>query len=180
MPNRLIVIYGQEGVGKSTITPRLRNYIKNSAAIDAEDLSQFNPWTHSRNDFDLIWKNIVSLTKNFWEAGYNNVIAGSFFDYYSEFNNFLKLLSEETFEIILIQLCARKDVRDIRRAKRNKIYNKEESEFIDINFPEDNTIGRSSIDHQCIRINNENQSIDETIHEILKEINTHSKCKVFM
>ncbi|HCG02046.1 MAG TPA: hypothetical protein DEV93_16070 [Chloroflexi bacterium] len=41
---RLLIIVGQEGTGKSTLTRALVPHVQPGAAIDAEDVGQVNPW----------------------------------------------------------------------------------------------------------------------------------------
>jgi adenylylsulfate kinase-like enzyme len=162
----LIILLGQEGVGKTTMTSRLSSYIPYSAQIDAENVGQVNPWEHNEKFLQLLWKNIIDVTNNFWSHGFKTVIAGSFFDYYSEYQQFRNLLPED-INVCVIHLCASKPVRDQRRRERVKAYNKEESDWIDENYPEDDEFGKHKDALDYLRIDTSNLSIDETIAAIL-------------
>ncbi len=63
MKKRLLIITGQEGVGKTTTTKELVSHIQNSAAIDGEDLGHINPWKYEKV-LDVIGKNILSVINN--------------------------------------------------------------------------------------------------------------------
>ena len=166
----LIIIFGQEGVGKTTIISTLPEYIPNSAGVDGEDLLNVNPWAWNEKTLKLLWKNIIDTTRNFWAFGYNPVITGSFFNYYFEFREFKKFLPERT-NIIVIQLCADREVRDRRRRKRPKEYQKEVSDWVDKNYPEDQEFREQSNIESYLRINNGEQEVEETIAIILEHLN---------
>lgn len=76
--NKVYIISGPAGVGKSTISKELTKKFKNSAYISGDDISHMhingrkNPW--ERSEEVLIWDNILSLTQNFIKYG-NDVIV---------------------------------------------------------------------------------------------------------
>jgi energy-coupling factor transporter ATP-binding protein EcfA2 len=76
---RLILITGQEGAGKTTIIRALLPHTPQSARIDGEDVAQINPSLFDAAFWELLRCNVGGLVRNFWQAGYTNVIAGSFF-----------------------------------------------------------------------------------------------------
>jgi GTPase SAR1 family protein len=163
----LIIIFGQEGAGKTTIISRLIKYIPHSAQIDAENVGQVNPWVYNNEFLRLLGKNVLDLTHNFWDFGYNTVVTGSFFDHYSQYLEFRNLLPQDT-HITLIHLFASKTVRDHRREKRAKSYNKKESDWVDENYPDDPEFSRHAGEHTYISIDTSDLSIDATISLILK------------
>ena len=163
----LIIIFGEEGAGKTTTIPRLIKYIPHSAQIDAENVGQVNPWVYNKEFLQLLWKNVLDLTHNFWSFGYNTVVTGSFFGLYSEYLEFKNLLPQDT-NITLIHLFASKAVRDHRREKRAKPYNKKVSDWIDENYPDDPEFSKHADEHHYIRIDTSNLSVDTTISLIIK------------
>jgi GTPase SAR1 family protein len=165
----LIIIFGQEGVGKTTIISKLIEYIPQSAQMDAENLGQVNPWVYDEKFLQLLWKNVVDLTFNFWDFGYNTVITGSFFDDYSQFKEFRSLLPQD-IHMTVIHLCANKSVRDHRREERVKPYNKKESDWVDENYPEDREFSEHTDEVHYIRIDTSNLSMDATISLIMKHL----------
>jgi len=79
MKKRLWIVSGPAGVGKSTTAKRLVQNMKKSAYVSGDDISHMvvsgreRPWESERAN-DLVWKNIVALTENFVEAGYDVVV----------------------------------------------------------------------------------------------------------
>lgn len=166
---RLIIITGQEGSGKTTIIRALLPHTPNSARIDAEDLGQTNPWKMDDHFIKLLWRNVLDLTNNFWEAGYSNVIAGSFLNTYDEYKEFRKNLPEDT-KVFIIQLCASGDVRDTRRIKRKKPTKKEWRDIADAHTPQDETLKEATGEYKFIRIDNSNLTVEETVSKIKEAI----------
>jgi ABC-type multidrug transport system ATPase subunit len=68
--NRLILVTGEEGAGKSTIIRALLLRTPDGAGIDAEDVGRTNPWPMDDEFFDLLRRNVAGLVENFWAAGY--------------------------------------------------------------------------------------------------------------
>lgn len=166
----LIIILGQEGAGKTTIISKLGQYIPNSAHFDAESVGQVNPWNYDKKFLNLLWENTIDLMNNFWNYDYNNVITGSFLGCYHEYKEFRLSVPKEV-NITIIQLCASKIVRDKRRKKRLKIYDKKESDWIDENYPEDLEFIKHIDEYKYIRIDNDYLTIDKTIEKILNVLN---------
>lgn len=158
----LIVVVGQEGVGKSTICRALVPGTPTSAKIDADDIGQVSPCKMDAEFMRLVWKNTVALTTNYWEAGYCNVIAGSFFDELREYLQFRKALAPDA-HIYLAHLCASKDVRDQRRIERSKSSSKEWRDWIDEAYQEDVSLGAAPQDYRYIRVDNDHLTIPETV-----------------
>lgn len=76
--NKLYLITGPAGVGKSTISKMLANKIEKSALIEGDDLynivknGYISPWKDG-NKLDLMWDNILYLINNFLKEGFNVV-----------------------------------------------------------------------------------------------------------
>lgn len=77
--NKVYIISGPAGVGKSTIAKALVKSLPNSSYISGDYISHMHvngrkkPW-ESQEESSLIWENILSLTKNFLKYGNNVVI----------------------------------------------------------------------------------------------------------
>jgi hypothetical protein len=162
----LIIVFGQEGAGKTTIISRLIKYIPYSAQIDAENVGQVNPWVYNEEFLQLLWKNVLDLTQNFWSFGYSTVITGSFLGLYSQYLEFRNLLPPDT-HITLIHLFASKAIRDQRREKRAKPYNKKKSDWVDENYPDDPEFGNHASELHYFGIETSDLSIDATLSLIM-------------
>lgn len=79
MKNKVYMISGPAGVGKSTTAKSLVNQFNHSAYISGDLISHMHvqgrkkPW-ESEEETSLIWNNILSLTKNFLAFGNDVVI----------------------------------------------------------------------------------------------------------
>jgi hypothetical protein len=153
---------GQEGTGKSTIVRALLHRTPRAAQIDAEDVGQVNPFEMNEAFIELLWKNVLALIVNFWEAGYSNVIAGSFLSTYEEYRRFRQQLPKDV-DIYLVHLCTSKPVRDQRRIERAKPTSKYWRDRIDLLYPEDTTLQNAQDDYRYIRVDNDHLSIDDTV-----------------
>jgi hypothetical protein len=91
--NRLILVTGEEGAGKSTVIRALLPHTPDGARIDAEDIGQTNPCRMDDEFFGLLRRNVAGLVENFWTAGYANVVAGSFLRGYADYLAFRQLLA---------------------------------------------------------------------------------------
>jgi hypothetical protein len=106
---RLIIISGEEGAGKSTIVRALLPSTPYGARIDAEDIGQTNPCPMDDTFFDLLRRSAAGLVENFWAAGYVNVIAGSFLRRYSDYISFRQLVQPSA--VFLVDLLVEKGAR---------------------------------------------------------------------
>jgi energy-coupling factor transporter ATP-binding protein EcfA2 len=162
---RLLIIVGQEGTGKSTLTRALVPHVQPGAAIDAEDVGQVNPWQWNDAFKNLLWDNVAALVFNFWQAGYANVIAGSFINDYADFVQFRSRL-DGNVGIHLVQLCASRAVRDQRRIARPKATTKEWRDDLDRRYPEDTTLRGAAAEYGYTRIDNSLLSVAQTVAQI--------------
>lgn len=165
----LIIITGQEGAGKSTICKELLPQTPDAASFDAENVGQTNPWEMNEAFISLLWKNVADLTRNFWGAGYKTVIAGSFLTTHDELKKFREYLPPEA-SIIVLQLCASKETRDRRRIERSKPTAKEWRDDLDKRYPEDTSLSQAHTEYRYVRIENSDQSAEETVRQIQKAL----------
>ncbi|MGE7981526.1 AAA family ATPase [Solibacillus sp. NPDC093137] len=104
--NKVYIISGPAGVGKSTTSKELIKKFKNSAYISGDDVSHMhingrnNPW--DRSEEVLIWDNILSLTKNFIKYGVDVIIDYVTFPKEAEWvSKNLKSLNVEVIYVVL-------------------------------------------------------------------------------
>jgi predicted kinase len=77
--NKVYILSGPAGVGKSTTSKELVKKLKSSAYISGDFISHMHvngrkkPW-ESKEEISLIWDNILSLTQNFLKYG-NDVVV---------------------------------------------------------------------------------------------------------
>jgi len=75
---KLYLITGPAGVGKSTISTSLAKSMPKSALIEGDEIYHFvkggyiSPWLEG-NHLDIFWKNSISIIKNFINYGYDVV-----------------------------------------------------------------------------------------------------------
>jgi hypothetical protein len=166
---RLVIIAGQEGVGKSTVVRALLPRTAHGAQIDAEDVGQVNPW-HWDDAFKcLLWNNVAALARNFWDAGYTTVIAGSFINDYPDYAQFRTRVAPDVM-IDLVHLCASKATRDRRRIERPKPSSKEWRDELDRHVPEDVTLGDTNSDYRYCRIDTSGLTLADTLERIQRAL----------
>jgi len=161
----LILVVGQEGAGKSTTVRALAPAIPWSARIDAEDIADVNPWSMDEAFLRLLWKNVADLTRNYWAAGYRNVVAGSFLSNIDHYTAFREILDAPA-NAYVIQLCAGKAVRDQRRIERSKPSTQEWRDHVDRVDPEDLTFANTDGDFRYLRHDNDGIDIPETVERV--------------
>jgi cytidylate kinase len=167
--SNLIIIAGQEGSGKSTTVRALLEVTPWSAQIDAEDVGTVNPWQTDDAFIRMLHANVADLTCNFWNAGYQNVIAGSFMSSYSDYCKFRARLDRDA-NVYVIHLCATKRTRDVRRIEREKETSKVWRDHVDRVDPEDSTLRRSNADYRYVRVDNDALTVAETALTVQRAI----------
>lgn len=167
--SNLIIIVGQEGSGKSTIVRALLEVTLRSAQIDAEDVGAVNPWQMDDAFIRLLHANVADVTRNFSDAGYQNVIAGSFMSNSSDYQKFGARLTRDA-NVYIIHLCATKQTRDARRIAREKETSEDWRDMVDRVDPEDSTFQDQDADYRYVRIDNDSMAIAETVLAVQRAI----------
>lgn len=76
--NKLYLLTGPAGVGKSTVSELIANSLEKSILIEGDDVYHLvkggyvSPWLEG-NHLNLFWKNVVSLIENSLKSGYDVV-----------------------------------------------------------------------------------------------------------
>lgn len=161
--NKLYVITGPAGVGKSTISYEIGKRLEKSVVIEGDTIYNFfvggriKPW-YPEAPLDLFWKNSIMLIKSYLENGYDVV-----FNYIIK-NNELKNLKEIFKDYNFIFTCLLVDEktiieRDLLRPDDCQMHERSVillKKFLECNFDEKSIVDSSNL------------TIDETVEKILK------------
>ncbi len=161
--NKLYLITGPAGVGKSTISKEIAKRLSKSVLIEGDDvyhmvISGYVPAWKPGNHLDLFWKNVISLIKNSLEKGYDVV-----FNYIINKENYLMLKKEfKDFEIIFKVLL----VSEEELLRRDKL-RKEENRMNERCLVLLNNFIKQDFDEEFI-LDSTNLNVKETIERIIK------------
>ena len=162
--NKLYLITGPAGVGKSTISRLLAEKSNKSILIEGDDvyhmvISGYVSAWKPNNHLDLLWKNVISLIKNGLESGYdvvfNYIINKKDYellkDKFKEYNIIFKVLlvSEE-------ELLRRDKLRDLSCRMNERCL------VLLNNFKKEYINNKNVIDTT-------NLSINETLEKVMEE-----------
>ncbi|MDD4989307.1 MAG: hypothetical protein PHV42_02675 [Candidatus Pacebacteria bacterium] len=166
----LLIICGREGAGKSTLAKAIVPYLKNGASFDAENILQVNPFLFDENFQSLALENSLDLIHNFFEAEYENVVAGSFLIDQNHFDAFKAKLKYES-KIYILMLTVDKGIRDERRLNRDKKTTKEWMDLVDSKFYLETSL-RDNADesYTYFEIDNSKMDVADTIELLKKQI----------
>lgn len=160
--NKLYVITGPAGVGKSTVSYELGKRLDKSVVIEGDTIYNFfvggriKPW-YSNAPLDLFWKNSIMLIKSYLENGYDVV-----FNYIIK-NKELENLRETFKDYDFIFRCLLVDEptiikRDLLRPEDCQMHERSLillKEFINCNY-----------DNKYV-IDSSNLTVEETVEKIL-------------
>ncbi|MEM7033696.1 MAG: hypothetical protein AAF629_29390 [Chloroflexota bacterium] len=119
MENKLIIIGGLSGSGKSTVGSLLSEALSPSAWIDSDDLVKVSPWIYGEQLLKLGVENAVALAKNFWRAGYSQVVLSGGPPSQRELDLLITQIHTNC-HILYIWLDVNKTTRDKRRIARSR------------------------------------------------------------
>lgn len=161
--NKIYLITGPAGVGKSTVSKLLAEKLEKSVLIEGDDVYHFvvggyvAPWKNG-NHLDLFWKNSKSLIKNSLESGFDVV-----FNYILDKKQ-IKEMQKEFKDCEIKFVCLMTDEETILKRDKER--------------PEDCQMGerclvllesfkKKNFDERNI-LNTSNLSISETLEEVLE------------
>ncbi|MFI7644065.1 hypothetical protein [Nonomuraea sp. NPDC049400] len=165
---RLILVSGQEGAGKTTIVRALLPHTPNGARIDAEDLGQVNPCLFDDAFWQLLRANVAALVRNYWGAGFENVIAGSFFRTRDDFLRFRELVPEAD-EVFMVQLLVQPEERQHRRLTRAKRTTQEWRDSVDQFDTVDTTLAADQDGYRYLAVDGTGMTPEQTVAVIVRE-----------
>ena len=164
--NKLYIITGPAGVGKSTISYEIGKRLEKSVVIEGDTVYNFfvggriRPW-YPNAPLELFWNNCIMLIKSYLENGYDVV-----FNYIIKPNNLKKLQEEfKNYDIVFKCLIVDEDTikqRDLLRNEECRMYDRSVillKEFLDCNYEEKYIIDSSNL------------TIDETVRKVIFEDN---------
>ena len=160
--NKVYLITGPAGVGKSTISNKIAKKLNKSVLIEGDDIyhqvvsSYQSAWMEG-NHLEVFWKNVVSLINNYLDYGYdvvfNYIITKQNYDYLKD--NIKKC--EIIFKVLLVseeELLRRDFLRSEENRMKDRciilLRNFKEQKY-DINFIIDTT----------------NLNVDEVVKEVM-------------
>jgi chloramphenicol 3-O-phosphotransferase len=166
---RLILISGQEGAGKTTIIRALLPHTPRGARVDAEDLGQVNPCLFDDAFWRLLRLNVAVLVRNYWAAGFQNVITGSFFITRDDFLRFRELVPDVD-EVYLVQLVVQPAERRRRRLTRAKRTTQEWRDQVDRVDVVDPAIAGDQDGYRYLAVDSTELTPEQTVAAVMREI----------
>jgi len=107
---KIILLSGFGGTGKSTVGTLLYEKLGNLALFEADHLFNIKPFVIGEKLGRIKLKNSLALIQNFLEEGYNNIIAVGLVWTQEELDAVVQKFSKDT-QIFLIWLEAPKEIR---------------------------------------------------------------------
>ena len=162
---KIILINGQGGAGKSSVAKLLSQELKNSAYIDVDSLVSTNPWEFGDESDNLAIRNAISLIHNFSSANFQNIIISGLTRNQQLLDRFLSQLSKKA-ELLFVWLKADEKTRLARKESRDRdgADKKEHFELVDKLYPDIDSVNIKN--GKSIFINTSSKSIQEVVNEI--------------
>ena len=117
--NKIIIVSGQAGVGKTTTAKLLLSNIDKSAYVEADSLAVVSPFIFNDDLVVLCLNNALSVISNYFTAGYSTVIFSGFLGKQSQLDYLINGIKDKS-DIYLVWLEAQKEVRQNRKKERNR------------------------------------------------------------
>lgn len=114
---RLILINGLGGSGKTTVGRLLLDLLPSAAYFDFDSVTCVSPFEYGEPMFELGHRNAAAVAKNFLSAGYDSVVMCSGCGSQKHLDQFLSLLPER-LPVFWFFLQASKDERKRRKSLR--------------------------------------------------------------
>jgi predicted kinase len=127
---QIFLISGPLGVGKSTTSKELARVVERCVLIEGDnllDMFMTEPQPTWEERLSLAWKNILSVTRNFIQGGFNVVID---FVVEDEFEWFCKHIADLNVHLKYVVLLANKEKITERLSKRGDIHSLTRSLFL--------------------------------------------------
>ncbi len=170
MKNFVCLITGPAGAGKSSTAKSLAEKFDRSAVINVDQLRAMivggyeRPWPHNDEvdaQLTLSAKNACDMANNFLEKGFNviidDVVGRKLFKQYTECfkeSNFKTFLLLPSLESLLVRFDGRGENEQLRE-RTHDLHEK----FL-----------KMKDELNCVLIDSSNQSLEETVEEIYKQI----------
>src|SRR3989344_4391879 len=162
---KIILVNGQAGAGKSSVAKLLSQELKNSAYINVDSLVSTNPWEFGDESDSLAIKNAISLIHNFSSANFQNIIISGLTRNQQLLDSFLSQLNSET-HVLFVWLKADRKVRLARKESRDRdgADKKEHFELVDKLYPDIDSVNIKN--GKSIFIDTSSKTIQEVVKEI--------------
>lgn len=159
---KLYVITGPAGVGKTTITKELAEKLGKCAVVEGDEIYHQvvggeKPWLEG-NHLDVMWKNLIDLSKNYLEANIDVVV--NYIVYKDRLEQLIESLAK--YEIHFVVLIASAKVVSERDESRNADVQVHRVETHLKKFAE------QGYDEKYF-LNTEGKSVEDEVQEILSE-----------
>lgn len=161
--NKLYLITGPAGVGKSTISKTLAERLEKSVLIEGDDIyhmvvSSYVPAWKPGNHLDLFWKNVICLIKNSLEKGYDVV-----FNYIIKKDDYLMLKEKFNRYDVIFKVLISDEKELLRRDKLREEENRMNERCLILL----NSFIKENFDEEFI-IDSTHLNIEDTIERVIK------------
>ena len=164
--NKLYLITGPAGVGKSTISRKIAESLDKSTLIEGDDIyhhivgGYVQAWKEG-NHLDVFWKSVIGLIENYLENGYDVV-----FNYIIDKENY-EMLKEvfNKYDVIFKVLLVSEEEIMRRDALRPEDCRMNERCIVLLNSFKNQDFDKRNV------LDTTNMSIEETLKEVLKDEN---------
>jgi len=117
---KVVLISGQGGSGKSTCSHLLYERLESVALIEADAVIKVKPWIEYEKLRKLGMINGAGLIQNYWDAGYENIICPGMVWNQKDMDFLCSKISDLSKNIVLFWLHTEKNERHRRRIDRKR------------------------------------------------------------